>query len=258
MDVVDNGDEAREDLVHRFNAQLPYKNSLPKERDLLLADIVGALTYAAGMQDNTVQVLRACFGLERVRALKYNVDDSSRLFIAQALYDLAFPRTGLPLPWQCGDKVMHALTTLISKKQGQLALVGKLVLPWRTMFATLDECVPRGFPLASGSTERSRLSALVDLIRHARRYWAPGADREIWDEFKGEIGRTQTQGAFKALYLLCLFMPTRSSLYGELLPEWFRYVRSMLQRFFGFDVERTGGTSTGMYRIHSYAYKKDK
>ncbi|CAM9479929.1 unnamed protein product, partial [Laminaria digitata] len=221
MDVVDN-DEAREDIVHRFNAQLPYRDSLPKERDLLLADIVGALTSAAGTQENTVRVLRACSGLGLIRGLKYNIDDGSRLFIAQGLCDLAFPTTGVPLPWQCGNKVMHSLTTLISKKQGQLALVGKLVLPWRSMFATLDECAPRGFPLASGSTERSGLKALVDLIRHARRYWAPGADREIWDEFKEEIALTQTQAAFRALYLLCLFMPTRSSLYGELLPEWFR------------------------------------
>lgn len=224
MDVVDN-DEAREDLVHRFNAQLPYRDSLSNERDLLLADIMACLT-AGGSQDNSVRVLRACSRLERMRGLKYNFDDGSRLFIAQALYDIAFPTTGLPLPWQCGSKVMRSLTWLISKKQGQLALVGKLVLPWRCMFAILDECAPRGFPLASGGTERSRLTALVDLIRHARRYWAPGADREIWDEFKEEIALTQTQAAFRALYLLCLFMPTRSSLYEELLPEWFRFVLS--------------------------------
>lgn len=224
MDVVDN-DEAREDLVHRFNAQLPYRNSLPKERNLLLADIMACLT-AGGSRDNSVGVLRACSGLERMRGLKYNFDDGSRLLIAQALYNLAFPTTGLPLPWECGNKVMRSLTWLISKKQGQLALVGKLVLPWHCMFATLDECAPRGFPLGSGSTERSRLTVLVDLIRHARRYWAAGADREIWDEFKEEITLTQTQAAFRALYLLCMFMPTRSSLYEELLPEWFRFVQS--------------------------------
>ena len=75
MEVVDN-DEAREDLVHRFNAQLPYIDSLAKERDLLMADIIAALTSAIGARDNTrdntVQLLRACSGLERMRGLKYN------------------------------------------------------------------------------------------------------------------------------------------------------------------------------------------
>ncbi|CAN0482407.1 unnamed protein product, partial [Ectocarpus sp. 12 AP-2014] len=90
------------------------------------------------------------------------------------------------------------------------------------MLAALKACALRGFPTGSNVTERSRLLALQHLLRRARRYWGPGADREIWDEFKEEIAQVHAQGAFKALYLFVAFMPSaRSSLYDELLPSWF-------------------------------------
>lgn len=164
-------------------------------------------------------------GLTRMRRLKYAVDDTSRLLIAQSLYDLVFPAEGegKPLPWQCSNKVMYALGLLLGQKQGRISLAGKLVLPWRPMLAALEAYALRGFPTGSGVTERSRLLALQHLLRRARRYWGPGADREIWDEFKEEIGQVHAQGAFKALYLFVAFMPSaRSSLYDDLLPSWFR------------------------------------
>lgn len=158
-----------------------------------------------------------------MRKLKYAIHESSALPIAQSLYDLAFPAEGEGLSWRCGNKVMYSLAVILSKRQNQLSLAGKLVLPWRPMLASLETCSLRGFPTGSSMTERSRLIALLQLVGQARRYWGPGADREIWDEFKGEIAQVHCQGAFKALYLFVEFMPsTRSSLYEELLPSWFR------------------------------------
>lgn len=232
MDVVEEQDSSScnaqpeagdEGCLHRFNAHLPYKDSIRAENDRLLAEVAGALASFDAERDDPAQVLRACSGLNRMRDLKYTLDDASRLFLARALYALAFPTTGVsPLPWRCGQKVMSELTMLIGKKRGRLALVGRLVLPWRPMFVAVDGSSPRGFPLASSSNEKSRLVALLQLVGQASLYWAPGADREIWDEVKEEIVQVQTQGAFKALYLLCLFMPSRSDMYDELLPEWFR------------------------------------
>lgn len=160
-----------------------------------------------------------------MRQLKYAVDDTSRLLIAQSLYGLVFPADGerKPLPWQCSNKVMYALGSLLGQKQGRLSLAGILVLPWRPMLAALEACALRGFPTGSNMAESSRLLTLQHLLRRARRYWGPGADREIWDEFKEEIAQVHAQGAFKALYLFVAFMPSaRSSLYDELLPSWFR------------------------------------
>lgn len=158
-----------------------------------------------------------------MRSLKYTIDESSALLIAQSLYGLAFPTEGEGLPWHCGNKVMYSLAVILSKKQNQLSLVGKIVFPWRPILAALETCALRGFPTGSSMTERSRLIALLQLVGQARRFWGPGADREIWDEFKGEIAQVHAQGAFKALYLFVEFMPsTRSSLYDELLPSWFR------------------------------------
>lgn len=158
-----------------------------------------------------------------MRKLKYDIDGTSALLIAKSLYSLAFPTEGDALPWQCGDKVMYSLAVLLGKKQTQLSLMGKLVLPWRPMLAALEGCTLRGFPTGSSMTERSRLIALLQLIGQARRYWGPGEDREIWNEFKEEIAQVQAQGAFKALFLFVeFFQSTDSSLYDELLPSWFR------------------------------------
>lgn len=93
------------------------------------------------------------------------------------------------------------------------------------MLAALEEAALRDFPQGSSRQERARLAALVALVNEARRYWVPGADREIWDHIKGELRRVQTQGAFKALFILCMFLPSRTKLYDELLPEWFRCAR---------------------------------
>lgn len=90
------------------------------------------------------------------------------------------------------------------------------------MLDALEEAALRGFPLGSGSNETSRLQKLLPLIRDSARYWAPGADREIWDEMKDEVRQVQTHQAFRALFQLCLFLPSRPGLYDELLPEWFR------------------------------------
>lgn len=118
---------------------------------------------------------------------------------------------------------MYSLAVLLGQKQGQLSLVGRLVLPWRQMLAALEACALRGFPTGSSMAERSRLISLLQLVGQARRYWGPGAGREIWDEFKKEIAQVHTQGAFKALYLFVEFMPSAGSeLYDELLPSWFR------------------------------------
>lgn len=162
-------------------------------------------------------------GLARIRQLKYAIDEASRLLLARSLYGLAFPVEAEPLPWQTSDKVMYSLAVLLGQKQGKLSLVGRLVLPWRQMLAALEACALRGFPTGSSVAERSRLVSLLQLVDQARRYWGPGADREIWNEFKEEIAQVHTQGAFKALYLFAEFMPySRSRLYDELLPKWFR------------------------------------
>lgn len=163
-------------------------------------------------------------GLDRMRQLKYAIDDASTLRIARSLQDLAFPAEGgEELPWRCGNKVMYSLAVLLGKKQSQLSLLGKLVLPWRPMLAALEGCALRESPTGSSVTERQRLIALLQLIGQARRYWGAGEDREIWNEFKGEIAQVNAQGAFKALYLFVeFFQSTRSSLYDELLPSWFR------------------------------------
>lgn len=216
--------EPQQGLLHRFNSQLPYKSSICAENRRLLANITYALNSLNSERVDTRQVLQVCSGLDRLRRLKYSLDDSSRLHIAKALYDLAFPTTGATLPWHHGNKVMSSLATLIGKKPGRLALAGKLSLLWRPMFLALDDSSPRGFPLGSGSNERSRVVALRQLIHQARHYWAPGADLEIWEEVKEDIVKVQTQGTFKALFLLCLFIPSRTSLYDELLPKWFRCV----------------------------------
>ena len=159
-----------------------------------------------------------------MRQLKYSIDDALTLHIAQSLYDLAFPAAGgEELPWHCGNKVMYSLAVLLGKKQSQLTLLGKLVLPWRPMLAALEGCALREFPAGSSMTERQRLIAVLQLIGQARRYWGVGEDREIWNEFKGEVAQVNAQGAFKALFLLVeFFQSTCSSLYDELLPTWFR------------------------------------
>lgn len=159
-----------------------------------------------------------------MRTLKYAIDEASTLHIAQSLYGLAFPTDGEEeLPWRCGNKVMYSLAVLLGKKRSQLSLLGKLVLPWRPMLAALEGCALREFPSGSSMTERQRLIALLQLIGQARRYWGVGEDREIWNEFKGEIAQVNAQGAFKALYLFVeFFQSTCSSLYDELLPAWFR------------------------------------
>lgn len=160
-----------------------------------------------------------------MRKLKYVIDEPSRLFLARTLYGLAFPAgaDAKPLPWQTSDKVMYSLAVLLGQKQGKLSLVGRLVLPWREMLAALEACAGRDFPTGSSIAERSRLIALLQLVGQARRYWGPGAEREIWDEFKDEIAQVHTQGAFRALYLFVEFMPSAaSSLYDEVLPLWFR------------------------------------
>lgn len=228
MDVVEQEiaipahDRDHVDELHRFNAELPYKDSIGAENDRLVADITHSLNYFNAEVGDPLQVLRACSGLERLRHLKYNLDDDVRLQLAQCLSTLAFPTSGASLPWRCGDKVMSSLTNLIGRKKGRLALVGRLVLPWRPMLAAVEKFSVKGFPEGSGRNERSRLSTLLYLTGEARQYWAPGADREIWDEVKEEITQVQTQSAFKALFILCLFLPSRTSLYEELLPEWFR------------------------------------
>ncbi|CAM9529155.1 unnamed protein product, partial [Hapterophycus canaliculatus] len=114
--------------------------------------------------------------------LKYAIDEASRLVLAQSLYDLAFPAEAdaQPLPWQTSDKVMYSLAVLLGQKQGQLSLAGRLVLPWRQMLAALESCALRRFPTGSSMAERSRLISLLQLVGQARRYWGPGADREIW------------------------------------------------------------------------------
>lgn len=228
MDVVeheiaipaDNCDHVGD--VHRFNAELPYKASIQAENDRLVADITHSIESFNAEVDDPLKLLRACSGLDRLRDLKYMLDDDVRLQLVQCLNKLAFPETGASLPWRCGDKIMSSLANLIGTQQGQLALVGRLVLPWRPMLAAVEKHTFRGFPQGSGRIERSRLSALLWLTNETRRYWTAGADREIWDEVKEEITQVQTQDAFKALYILCLFFPTRTSLYEELLPEWFR------------------------------------
>ena len=210
---------------HRFNNQLPYSDRIPEENKRLLGDITGALGAFNAKKDDIQLLLRACSGLERLRELKYSLDDASCFEIAQSLHDIAFPPSEpVPLPWRCGNKVISALGKLIGKKQCQLALVGKLTLPWRPMLATLNACSTRRLPLSSSSNERYRLGPLLQLIRDARRYWAPGADREIWEEVKQQINHVHSQEAFRALYILCLFMPARPGIYDELLPEWFRSV----------------------------------
>lgn len=210
-------------LVHRFNAQLPYRERIPGENDRLLADVSGALASFDPERDDALQVLQACSGLARMRELKYSINGASRLDIARALHALAFPAPGaVQLPSQCVHKVMSALSRLIRKKQGRLALEGRLVLPWRPMLAALNECSPGGFPTGAFRHEKMRVAALVKLVRDARRYWAPGADRELWEETRKEIAQVQTHGAVRALYVLCLFMPSCPGIYDELLPTWFR------------------------------------
>lgn len=225
MDVNDEKWSPGKGPPHRFNFQLPYSDRIPEENERLLADITGDLrSFDVGKGDNH-KVLRACSGLERMRDLKYTFDDASCLEIAQRLHAIAFPSSdAVPLPWRCGNKVMTSLGKLISKKQGQLALVGKLILPWRPMLAALNEFSARRFPLGSTANERQRLGPLLQLIREAKRYWAPGADREIWQEVRDDIYQVQSQVTFRALYILCLFMPSRPGIYDELLPEWFRLV----------------------------------
>ncbi|CAM9110826.1 unnamed protein product [Ectocarpus sp. 4 AP-2014] len=218
MEVADG-----DGVVHRFNAELPYKERLPAENKHLLSEVKAALASFA-VHGDVRRILQACSGLTRMRRLKYALDDTSRLLIAQSLYSLVFPAEGegKPLPWQCSNKVMYALGSLLGQKQGRLSLAGRLVLPWRPMLAALKACALRGFPTGSNVAERSRMLALQHLLRQARRYWGPGADREIWDEFKEEIAQVHAQGAFKALYLFVAFMRSaRSSLYDEVLPSWF-------------------------------------
>eukprot|EP00752_Nemacystus_decipiens_P011025 g9797.t1 len=221
MEVEDNvGPVALQQ--HRFNAQLPYKDKIPAENERLLAEVKDALAKFTADGDFKL-LLQACSGLDRMRQLKYAIDDASTLHIARSLYDLAFPAGGeKALPWRCGNKVMYSLAVLLGKKQSQLSLLGKLVLPWRPMLAALEGCALRESPTGSSMTERQRLIALLQLIGQARRYWGRGEDREIWNEFKGEIAQVNAQGAFKALFLLVeFFQSTSSSLYDELLPSWF-------------------------------------
>lgn len=211
-------------VMHRFNSQLPsYRHSIGAEADRLLAEVAASLTSFDAERDDASKLLRACSGLDRMRSLKYDLNAETRLSFAKILYGLAFPpSSGKALPWRCHNRVLSVLTSLISKMQGRLALEGRFELPWRPLFAAIDECTPRGFPLASKSNERSRVGLLMQLIHTGRHFWAAGSDREIWDELKEDIRQVQTQGAFKAIYLLCLFLPSRTRLYDDLLPEWFR------------------------------------
>eukprot|EP00903_Cladosiphon_okamuranus_P009771 g9290.t1 len=222
MEVVDDAVGAMgAQQQHRFNRQLPYTDSIPAENKRILVEVKDALAKFTADGDFKL-LLQACSGLDRMRQLKYAIDEASTLHIAQSLYDLAFPTEGKELPWRCGNKVMYSLAVLLGKKQSQLTLLGKLVLPWRPMLAALEGCALREFPTGSSMTERQRLVVLLQLTGQARRYWGAGEDREIWNEFKGEIARVNAQGAFKALYLFVeFFQSTCSSLYDELLPSWF-------------------------------------
>lgn len=55
---------------HRVNDLLPsYKERIPAEGERLLADIMITLKTFAAERDDTVKVLRACSGLERIETL---------------------------------------------------------------------------------------------------------------------------------------------------------------------------------------------
>lgn len=226
MEIVDgstdSGDDSAPGMMHRFNSQLPYKERIPIENGRLLRDAVKSLRSFDAERGDHAQVLRGCSILTAIGDLKYSMDDDTCVAITQVLFNLAFPTSGPSLPWRVGNKVTSALHKLISKKSSRLVLVGRLALPWRPVFDVLKEAALRGFPLGSNSRERTRLFTLLPLIGEARRYWAPGADREIWDQVKDDLFRLQTQEAFKALFVLCHFFPSRSSMYDELLPTWFR------------------------------------
>lgn len=111
-------------LQHRFNAQLPYQDRIPTEAERLLFDVTSTLTSFDAQRDDIMKVLRGCSGLERMRDLKYSVDDATRSVLVRTLHDITFPETGAALPWRAGNKVMSNLAGLIGKNEGRLALEG--------------------------------------------------------------------------------------------------------------------------------------
>ncbi|CAN0096894.1 unnamed protein product, partial [Discosporangium mesarthrocarpum] len=210
--------------VHRFNQSLPpcYASNVSAEGDRMLASIIDVFSSFKIDGGDTKRLLRACTNLSKFTELKYHLGDEERFLLVTKLFDLAFPPAGSQtLKGRCATKVIYSLSILMDKKRGVLSLSGRLALPWRPVYDDTVASTLRGYPQGSRSNERAKLHALLPFIHLARNYWVAGADREIWDEVKGALHEVQTQDAFLALFILVRFLPTATSLYEELLPEWF-------------------------------------
>ncbi|CAM9175751.1 unnamed protein product [Choristocarpus tenellus] len=225
MEVDYDGEGHPEGLtaVHRFNASLPpsYKHDVPAEGRRMMGRIIDTLHSFDIEKGDQRDLSRTCFDIERFYQLKHLCSDKDYLLIATKLHSLAFPLDGKEkLQVRCVNKVLNALTLTIGNKHGRLSLSGKFTMPWRPVYAALERAALRGFPLGSGKNEKSRLNVLLPFVEKARHYWDLGADCEIWDEVKETLRDVSKQEAFKALFILCRFLPTDTLLYEELLPEW--------------------------------------
>ncbi len=132
--------------------------------------------------------------------------------------------------FQKKDTLRHFSRTAILIDEMQISY--RLLIHWKSLFYILmrtapylDENTATVPNVCTNGRSSQVLRRTVQLIKASRRYFAEGAEEEIWSMVESDLlFKTHTNACFRAQVILYNFLPSQCSpeFYSRTLPKWLK------------------------------------
>jgi len=178
-----------------------YRSNIASESAQSVQYIKQGLTSCASTGDLYKGCNLYIRNLNKHLKLKYHLSDEDASFLSQKLFQIiTFP--DLDLSFQA--KWSKTLSRLLKKHKDM-----KLTLPWRPLYNVIKEIHFRSKnqeDYSGWATAKFHLSAMIGLVRSARRFFSKEATEEVIKEFL-PLACVHENTMFKAMAFLGTFLP---------------------------------------------------